>query len=241
MELQGSSLRMVSANIARLRVENHGDLAALADELLEAEKRRVSGVIAASNVQGRLIEKNTLKHGRMVYFPTASDDPRITAHFDFLLAQARAYLQATRKGIGGRIDPDDLQMERSWIVDQRADDYQILHAHLPNVLSGIIYLEVPEGINRSTYPDGILTLLDGQPSIITPAAGDMYIWPAYMLHHVNPFRGPGRRLAISFNILDAKHRHLAPVYFTPNYVEVSPEQYFGKRPLPPVPYIDRNG
>lgn len=241
MDLRAGRLRMISANIGQLRVENHGDLTSLADEMLAAEKRRVAGVIAAGNVQGRLIERNTLKNGRMVYFPTESDDPRIAAYFDFLKTQARAYLHAAAKGLGARIDPADLGMERSWIVDQHADDYQILHAHLPNVLSGIIYLEVPEGINRGTYPDGILTLLDGQPNVITPAAGDMYIWPAYMLHQVNPFRGPGRRLAISFNLLDAKRKHLAPVYYAPNYVEVTPEQYFGRRPMPRVPYTDSEG
>lgn len=235
MNLRGGNPRMVSGNIAQFCLEGSAELTALAEELLEAEKRPVSGVIAAGNVQGRLIEKNTLKNGRMVYFPETSDDPRVAAFFAFLMDRARDYLGATRNGLGGRVDPDDLALERAWIVDQRADDYQILHAHLPNVLSGIIYLEVPEGIKRSTYPDGILTLLDGQPYVVTPVVGQMYVWPAYMLHQVNPFRGEGRRLAISFNLLDAQRKHLAPVYYTPNYVEVTPEQYFGKRPLPCVP------
>lgn len=240
MTLRASGLRMISPNIAHVRLEGHGELLTLAEELLAAEKTRLSGVIAAGNVQGRLIEKNTLKSGRMAYFPQAPEDERVADFFAFLGARAADYLRATPNGLGGRIAADDLRMERSWVVDQRENDYQILHAHLPNVLSGIIYLEVPDTIGKATYPDGILTLLEGHPVVVTPAAGDMYIWPAYMLHHVNPFRGPGRRLAISFNLLDAERKHLAPVYYTPNYVEVTPEQYFGKRPLPRVPLADRD-
>ncbi len=238
MTLRANGLRMISPNIAHVRLENHGELLALADELLAAEKSRLSGVIAAGNVQGRLIEKNTLKTGRMAYFPHEPDDPRVADYFDFLKERAADYLRATPNGLGSRMVPDDLRMERSWVVDQRENDYQILHAHLPNVLSGIVYLEVPETVCKATYPDGILTLLEGHPFVVTPAVGDMYIWPAYMLHHVNPFRGDGRRLAVSFNLLDAQRKHMAPIYFTPNYVEVTPEQYFGKRPMPRVPFAD---
>jgi len=236
--LRAAELRMISPNIAQLRLENHGELRTLAEELLAAEKARLSGVIAAGNVQGRLIEKNTLKTGRMAYFPQRPDDRRVADYFDFLMARAADYLSATPNGLGARVAPEDLRLERSWIVDQRENDYQILHAHLPNVLSGIIYLDVPETVCKATYPDGVLTLLEGQPFVITPTVGDMYIWPAYMLHHVNPFRGDGRRLAVSFNLLDAQRRHMAPVYYTPNYVEVTPEQYFGKRPMPRVPFAN---
>lgn len=241
MDLQAPNPEMLSPNIGYQHVTNHHELRAIASEVLNAAGDGPSGVISDGGIQGRLIEENTLKSGRMAFLPKTPEADWQIALESFLLRQCRLYLTAVealrddcQRGLP-EIGPDDLEIERMWFIDQRRDDYQVLHAHIPNLLSGIIYLEMPPCMELSSYPCGILTLIESNPFVVVPGAGDMYIWPAWMLHMVYPFRGEGRRLAMSFNI---RHRRLgydAEVYFAPNYVQVSRNQYYGKGVPPPVP------
>ena len=237
MNLRSKPLEKISPNIGHVRIENYDALLELANDTLGRARSKVSGVISDGSGQGELIERNTLKQGRMVYFEREPTDARVAAFYDFVLARCRDYLQGMVNGSpNGRrppatADPADITMERSWVIDQRENDYQYLHCHIPNLLSGIIYLDVPESINPSTYPDGILTLIETNPFVILPAAGDMYIWPSYMLHVVYPYRQPGRRLAISFNVMDRKRGYEAAVYFQPTYVQTTRDLYFRSSPL----------
>lgn len=219
--LRSGPLHMLSPSIAQLEIKEGGGLAALAREYLNGSTAKVSGVISDGSVKGDLIERNTLKTGRMLYFPQFPADERVRALYAFLLEKCQEYLRCT----GGTAD---IEIERCWIIDQRGHDYQVLHSHVPNVLSGIIYLEIPQGVEQGTYPDGILTLIENNPFVILPIEGTMYIWPAYMLHTVYPFRGAGRRLAISFNVKDRHFNRGSDVFYKPTYVRVTPEQYFSK-------------
>ncbi len=123
-------------------------------------------------------------------------------------------------------------MERCWAIDQRENDYRILHAHIPNLLSGILYLEVPDTMDAKTYPDGILTLTETNPFVVLPAPGDMYMWPSYMLHTVYPFRGNGRRITIAFNVREPAQKVDSKVFYRPTYVEVSRDRYYNLSHLP---------
>jgi len=242
MRLLCTHLQRISPTIAHLHLGDPHELLALVDEYLSGSQAELSGVISDGGAQGKLIEKNTMKTGRMVYLPERPSDDRLVQLYDFLLARGGDYMKAMRAAAsdkGGGPPPEaapeaELALERVWAIDQKENDYQVLHAHVPNVLSGIIYLETPPGMNTSTYPDGILTLIENNPFVVLPSPGDMYVWPAYMLHHVYPFRGKGRRVAISFNLKDKRRGHDAPVYFAPTYVSVSRDQYYGRAAPPPV-------
>jgi len=202
-------------------VEDLCELLALAEDALRGSRGGVSGVIFDTDVPGSLVERNTLKSGRMVYLPEQTEDLRVLGLYQFILEQCRRYAA----GVGLTDAP--MVMERCWVIDQRANDYQVLHAHIPNLLSGIVYLQTPPGMSVATYPDGILTLVDSSPLVVLPSPGMMYIWPGYMLHTVYPFRGEGRRLAVSFNIKHAALAERADVYYVPRYIPVSPERYYG--------------
>jgi hypothetical protein len=113
---------------------------------------------------------------------------------------------------------ENLKVEDSWVVSQYAGDYNPVHSHGSD-LSGIIYLKVPKQIPKSyatINPNGV-NVLDGclhfifsnyhnrslqnmGPRAICPRPGDMYIFPAYILHTVYPFKGDGERRSLSFNV-----------------------------------------
>jgi len=237
MKLHATALERISPNIARSYISTHDALLRLADEKLREPKSSVSGVVVDGSTHGKLIEKNSIKNGRMVFLPKQTNDRRFVCLYDFILEKSWEYIETSATGLSpgpcrAPLRREDLEIESAWVIDQRANDYHILHAHIPNLVSGIIYLDLPKGMKAATFPDGILTLIESNPFIVLPSVGDMYMWPSYMLHSVYPFRTKGRRLAISFNVRRTGPNGDAAAYFSPAYVPVTREQYFG-RSAPP--------
>ena len=100
-----------------------------------------------------------------------------------------------------------------WIVRYMEGDYQSWHTHPSSALSAVLFLEVPDGINQETFPDGMLHLLSNgvydeqtleinKSYYVTPKPGLVVLFPSSIGHLAYPFKGPGRRTAISFNLDD---------------------------------------
>src|SRR5688572_20970138 len=89
-----------------------------------------------------------------------------------------------------------------------------VHFHSGDI-SGVLYLKVPEIINEaaeeaknyiSGRQAGYLNLLGGGKqrfarSLISfkPKVGDFYIFPGWLLHGAEPFKGRGERRSLAFN------------------------------------------
>ena len=80
-------------------------------------------------------------------------------------------------------------------------------------MSGVGYLKLPDGIEREWLLEdhdpsaGMINFLDGRPALgsahlfrTKPVVGDIYFFPAWLMHHVHPFRSDGERWSFSFNI-----------------------------------------
>ena len=106
-----------------------------------------------------------------------------------------------------------IKIERSWIVSQYAGDFNPPHLHRGNI-SGVGYLKIPSSIKRNEEKDlaGLISFFDGRVSLprnspplvkhretFKPVVGDLYIFPAFLMHDVHPFRGEGERRCFSFN------------------------------------------
>ena len=100
-----------------------------------------------------------------------------------------------------------------WIVRYMEGDYQAWHNHPQSALSAVLFLEVPDGINKKTFPDGMLHLLSNgiydqqtlelnHSYFVNPEPGLVVIFPSSIGHLAYPFKGPGRRTTISFNLND---------------------------------------
>lgn len=112
------------------------------------------------------------------------------------------------------VDPKYLKVREAWVVSQYAGDYNPVHSH-ESTISGIIYLKVPQGIEQTFHQeepslDGTIQFIYGNyhrpslqnfgPRVILPKAGDMYVFPSYILHTVYPFACKGERRCIAFNM-----------------------------------------
>ena len=110
---------------------------------------------------------------------------------------------------------------QAWANINRFGDYHDYHNHPHAYLSGTYYVSVPtkrENIeSRSDARPGRLTLYDpracanmtaikGDPYIdpeytVTPTAGMILLWPAFVNHFVHPNLSKQPRLSISFNVM----------------------------------------
>tara|TARA_B110001454_G_scaffold181258_1_gene175236 strand:- start:333 stop:1013 length:681 start_codon:yes stop_codon:yes gene_type:complete len=100
-----------------------------------------------------------------------------------------------------------------WYGVMKAGDFHILHSHHSldiniAVLAGAIYLEVPDNLPD---PQGNMNWILGGTGGhgrwhlgdstwgCSPKLGDVFLWPAWLMHTVYPFRSKQERIMISFN------------------------------------------
>ena len=106
----------------------------------------------------------------------------------------------------------DVDFEVFWIVSQYASTSSPVHFHSGEI-SGVLFLKVPvteadEEIKNyiSNRQAGYLNFLSGGKqrfarSLISfkPEPGDFYLFPGWLLHGAEPFRGSGERRSLAFN------------------------------------------
>jgi hypothetical protein len=112
------------------------------------------------------------------------------------------------------VAPGRITIDIFWIVSQFAGTPSPVHFHSGDI-SGVLYLKTPqlqrvEEEERKTYISGrqagyINFLIGGKQryskSLVSfkPHVGDFYIFPGWLLHGAEPFRGSGERRSLAFN------------------------------------------
>ena len=107
-----------------------------------------------------------------------------------------------------------------WTVVNRSGDYNVPHNHAANLLSGALYVSVPEGMKGGAivFQDPRLNLnaheTEGMRKIkllppwmnpnisVSPVAGEVLVFPSWLNHYVEPFQAANPddvRVVISFN------------------------------------------
>jgi uncharacterized protein (TIGR02466 family) len=107
-----------------------------------------------------------------------------------------------------------------WTVINRAGDYNAPHNHAANLLSGALYIEVPAGmsggeivfqdprLNLNAHETLAMRQLGVKPPWlgthlnVQPGAGDILIFPSWLIHYVEPFQcddPKAVRIVVSFN------------------------------------------
>jgi len=99
----------------------------------------------------------------------------------------------------------------SWINLHDRGGFNFLHIHDGCLLSGVFYLQVPEGSGRLVFRDprpGVLNSPFKGPNAnghndvhLTPETGLLVMFPNWLEHYVEPHGSDTPRIAISFNAL----------------------------------------
>jgi|SRR5579872_2857984 len=105
-----------------------------------------------------------------------------------------------------------LQMERSWVNVLRPGGAHSGHIHPNCVISGTIYIAVPDGSGTIAFEDPRHARMmhaplrrpnarvDHQQVVaLAPERGTLLMWESWLRHEVSTNRGSGERLSISFN------------------------------------------
>jgi uncharacterized protein (TIGR02466 family) len=115
----------------------------------------------------------------------------------------------------------DIQLALTgWTVINRPGNYNAPHNHSANLLSGALYISVPEGmkggeivfqdprLNLNAHDTAAMRRLGVKPPWldthlnVPPNPGDILVFPSWIMHYVEPFTCPdpsGVRVVISFN------------------------------------------
>lgn len=121
----------------------------------------------------------------------------------------RRYLARAEGAPSERVDFDVF-----WVVSQYAGTPSPVHFHSGDI-AGVLYLKVPEideAEEERSYISGrqagyINFLIGGKQrlskSLISfkPQVGDFYLFPGWLLHVAEPFRGSGERRSMAFNAI----------------------------------------
>lgn len=106
---------------------------------------------------------------------------------------------------------DQMYVQDAWFVRYKEGDYNYFHTHPESVLSGVLFLEVPNQIyNDNNFPDGYLSFLNdgvydentlrfGKSMFVKPEIGKLVVFPSSLGHLAYPFKGPGTRKVLSIN------------------------------------------
>ncbi|MCB1740321.1 MAG: hypothetical protein KDK91_08130 [Gammaproteobacteria bacterium] len=113
-------------------------------------------------------------------------------------------------------DPRDWPYRlQGWANVLSHGDYHIAHTHPNAAWSGVYYVTDNEPVAGHPY-SGKLELMDPRPGasvtyaetsrlygrfLLSPCAGQMIVFPAWLQHSVHPYFGTGQRIAVAFNLL----------------------------------------
>tara|TARA_Y100000739_G_C20415096_1_gene376285 strand:+ start:65 stop:724 length:660 start_codon:yes stop_codon:yes gene_type:complete len=95
-----------------------------------------------------------------------------------------------------------------WVNYQKSGEFNPIHEHGGNI-SAIIYLDIPEEINRENDGDQYQVMRAGclefvydnsKTMVITPKTGMIFLFPAELKHCVYPFKSDVERISMSFNL-----------------------------------------
>jgi uncharacterized protein (TIGR02466 family) len=133
-----------------------------------------------------------------------TEDETMTALAEALLAAAAEMSYFRARAINPACSID-VSFDGSWANVSRDGDFNKPHIH-PGVLwSGVFYVDPGE---RAAEPpeNGNIEFMDPRPSnhhagkhMLRPRAGQVLVFPSWLCHYVNPFRGRGERISIAFN------------------------------------------
>jgi len=106
------------------------------------------------------------------------------------------------------LDRSLLQRLSGWAVLLRSSGHQIRHTHPESVVSGVLYLQIPEDMSNADNSNGSLAFTSNplfseaavfSPFSVVPAEGTLLLFPSFVPHETIPFVSSTDRICIAFN------------------------------------------
>ena len=168
---------------------------------LLVELARSIRAIARDDEAGRRWSKEHLYPGYTSY-ASLNDLPRRDPAFADLSKLLTRHARALADDLGWAAKP---KLDSLWVNLLKSSGHHSGHIHPHSVLSGTLYVEVPEGSGAIRFEDPRLPMMMAAPqrpdSFVTvePRPGLLLMWESWLRHEVLAGTGHGERLSISFN------------------------------------------
>ena len=177
--------------------------AEIPDKALLGELARSIRVLAADDQAGRRWSKEHSYAGYTSYAslndlprrdPAFADLAKLLSHHAAELARASGF-DLTRKP----------KLDSLWANLLKSGGHHSGHIHPHSMISGTLYVEVPEGPGAIRFEDPRLPLMMAAPQrsgsffTVDPRPGLLLMWESWLRHEVLPGAGKGDRLSVSFN------------------------------------------
>jgi uncharacterized protein (TIGR02466 family) len=183
----------------------------LADARLLAELAHSCRSLAAADSAGRRWCRDNAYAGYTSYASLDDLPLRDPAFADLvrrLAPHVRAFIEAAHLDLGGRRP----RLDSLWVNILKPGGGHSGHIHPTSLVSGTVYIEVPEGAGALKLEDPRLPMLMAAPPrtvdapeetrpfiYMAPAPGTLFLWESWLRHEVMPSRARAERISISFN------------------------------------------
>lgn len=162
----------------------------------------------------REIEPNTMPESWACTVYTTINSPTILLEYDefkplgdIILREANAFARA----MNFDLKRQPLKLDQCWLNVYGTSDSQEAHVHSNHVISGIYYIQAPEGCGElllhSRHADNMynpkftaMNELNMTTAAIQPEAGVMLLFRSYLRHSVKPSQCKEDRISVAFNL-----------------------------------------
>ena len=186
---------------------------ALADDALLAALAHSCRSLAADDAAGRRWCRAHRYRGYTSYASLndlPARDPAFAALARWLVKQAAGVAEAAHLDLAGRKP----RLDSLWVNILKPGGGHSGHIHPHSIISGTLYVEVPEGAGAIRFEDPRLPMLMHAPPRthdapeaqrnfvhVTPAPGTLLLWESWLRHEVLPSAARADRISISFNFV----------------------------------------
>ena len=184
--------------------------AEIADEALLADLAHSIRSLAQDDEAGRRWSKDHLYPGYTSY-ASLNDLPRRDPAIADLGRQLTRHAAAFAKECAFDL-PRKPRLDSLWVNLLRGAGHRSAHIHPHSIISGTVYVEVPNGSGAIRFEDPRLPMMMAAPMrrgdapdelqpfvTVQPRAGLLLLWESWLRHEVQPGTSRSERLSISFN------------------------------------------
>lgn len=145
-------------------------------------------------------------------YASLDDLPRRAPAFAELEGQLLKQAGRAAAELGWDINAKDITLDALWINILGEGGHHPGHIHPGSVLSGTLYIAVPEGAGDIRFEDPRLSRMMAAPPLldtveedqkrfvyVAPKPGELLMWESWLRHEVMPGRSEEARISISFN------------------------------------------
>ena len=173
------------------------------DELIKLSENNRNRKNMDSRLAGQIESEPMLSH----------EELNLSGFTEIFCNIGKSYVMQRSTVYNEKLHNINVSLQAAWIVSQKQNEYNPVHAHTHCQLSAVMYLIIPEfkprGYKGKENIDGIIEFINSSVDgsqlqagqfRVKPKPGMLLMFPSNLLHTVYPFQGSQERRCVAFNL-----------------------------------------